>query len=110
MTQIWPMTVACPECGAEAQTFFLASHSTFGFDDFKHVDHVTCPNGHRIEGDFIEFTRVENTDADALADQAERELAADDRFSPEEETLDEGETEIILGEWIPGARRPKAEE
>jgi hypothetical protein len=40
-------------------------------------------------------------------EEADAELRADPRFEEEEETLEEGETEIIFGEWIPGSRRPK---
>ena len=64
MTQIFPVEVTCPECGEKVETNFLASFSSFGFSNFRQVDHVTCPNGHRIEGDFVEFG-VEPDDPDA---------------------------------------------
>jgi hypothetical protein len=43
-------------------------------------------------------------------DDAERELEADPRFEEVEETLQEGETEVIFGKWIPGSLRPKESE
>ena len=46
----------------------------------------------------------------ARIEGSERELAADPRFEPEPEGLAPGETEIIIGEWIPGSRRPKEAE
>jgi hypothetical protein len=46
----------------------------------------------------------------ARIERTERELAADPRFEPEPEGLAPGETEIIIGEWIPGSRHPKEAE
>jgi hypothetical protein len=46
----------------------------------------------------------ESTDPDA-------ELRRDPRFEESDyDDLAEGETEIIIGEWIPGSRRPKEAE
>jgi hypothetical protein len=44
--------------------------------------------------------------AQAAAD-ADRQLRPDDRFEEADEEVAEGVTEVIFGEWIPGARRPK---
>jgi hypothetical protein len=63
VTQIWGVEVTCDECGEKVETYFLASFSSFGFSDFWQVDHVVCPNGHRIEGDFVEFTEPDDPDA-----------------------------------------------
>jgi hypothetical protein len=97
MTVIVPEKVTCPGCGQPVQVYVLESWSTWGFQDFRRVDHVTCPNGHRIEGDFIEFIDPDDPDA---------QLQADPNFTEEtDEELAEGETtEISFGEWIPGSR------
>jgi hypothetical protein len=63
VTQIFAIEVTCPECGENVETNFLASYSSFGFSDFRQVDHVVCPNGHRIEGEFVEFGEPDDPDA-----------------------------------------------
>jgi hypothetical protein len=53
---------------------------------------------------------TEKESRESVADQAERELAADDRFVEEPEVLAEGEVEVIFpGEVFRGKRRPKEE-
>ncbi len=42
MTQIFLIEVPCPECGEKVVTNFLASYSSFGFSNFRQVDHVVC--------------------------------------------------------------------
>ena len=104
VTVIVPEEVVCPGCGREFTAFVLRSQSSFGDEEPTFIvrGYARCRwCGHHIEKEgAIEFLS---------ADPDERSLQLDPRFEPgpERDQLPEGETEVILGKRIPGARRSK---